>query len=228
MDDLETRRLDMFIRARQFGAAHSDAFPANTRGSEVIAELNEVITALQEHATTQASGTRGAKEGTAVKTAAREALREDLEAIARTARVMALTTPGLDDKFRLPRNAGDQAWLAAARSFAQDAAPIKAEFTRRGLPANFLEDLNADIETLEESINSRAQKIGKRVAASAGIDETTGRGMNAVREFDAIVRNVFGNDAATLAEWTSASHVERQPRSASVEPPPTPPPPANA
>jgi hypothetical protein len=31
-------------------------------------------------------------------------LREDLEAINRTARAMAVDVPGLDDKFRVPRN----------------------------------------------------------------------------------------------------------------------------
>lgn len=219
MNDTETRRLEMFIRVRQFGASRANAFPANTRGGEVLSQLNAAITELEGHATTQESGRRAAKEGTAVKSVARAALREDLEAISRTARALALTTPGLDDKFRLPRNVGDQAWLAAARSFQQDAEPLKTEFTRRGLPADFLEDLDADIEAFEQSINSRAQKAGARVAATNAIDESIERGMNAVRELDAIARNVFRNDAAALAEWTSASHTERAPR-APVKPPP--------
>lgn len=224
MKDTETRRLDMFIRVRQFGATHTGSFPANTRGSEVIAALNTVITKLEGHATTQESGKRAALEGTAVKAVARAALREDMEAISRTARAMALTTPGLDDKFRLPRNVGDQAWLAAARSFAADAEPLKAEFIRRGLPADFLEDLDADIEAFEQSIDSRAQKTGTRVAATVAIDEAIERGMNAVRELDAIVQNVFRDDPAALAEWTSASHTERSPRHpAAVQPPSTPP-----
>jgi hypothetical protein len=216
----------MFIRESVFGRAHAAAFPPKTRGAEVLAELDAVITEMESHSTAQASGQRGAKAGTTHKAAARAALREDLEAIGRTARVMALTMPGLDDKFRLPRNAGDQAWLAAARAFAQDAGPLKAEFTRRGLPEDFLDDLNADIAAFATSIDSRAQQTGERVAATVAIDAALDRGMNASRELDAIVRNIFRDDPAVLAEWTSASHTERAPRHASAPQPPAPPPPA--
>ncbi len=225
MKDSVARRFDMFIRVGQYGETHAEAFPAGSRGNEVFAELNSVITQLEEHASAQESGARAAKEGTTVKAVARAALREDMEAIARTARVMALTTPGLEDKFRLPRNLGDQAWLAAARSFATEAAPVQTEFVKRGLSADFIADLNADIEAFEEAVNTRAQKTGARVAAAAAIDAAVERGVNAVRELDAIVKNVFRNDPAALAAWTSASHTERQPRRARPEtssPSPTP------
>ncbi|MDT5063532.1 MAG: hypothetical protein QOH63_3991 [Acidobacteriota bacterium] len=100
--------------------------------------------------------------------------------------------------------------------------PLKADFARRGLPQDFLDDLNADITAFEESIGSREQKNGARVAATVAIDESIERGINAVRELDAIVQNIFRNDAATLARWTSASHTERAPRhQAAVQPPPT-------
>jgi hypothetical protein len=220
MKDSVARRFDMFIRARQYGETHAEAFPAGSRGNEVFAELNSVITELEGHATTQESGARAAKEGTAMKAVARAALREEMEAIARTAQVMAMTMLGLDDKFRLPRNLGDQAWLAAARAFARDAEPIKEEFIRRGLPADFIADLNADISAFEAAINNRAQKTGARVAAAVAIDGAIERGVNAVRELDAIVKNVFRNNPAALAGWASASHTERQARRASPETPP--------
>ena len=225
MKDSETRRLEMFIRASAFGKAHAGAFPTRTRGADVLTELNAIIAELETHTTAQAAGQRATKAGTTHKAAARAALREDLEAISRTARVMALTTPGLEDKFRLPRNAGDQVWLAAARAFAQDAVPLKDEFIRRGLPDDFIDDLNADIAAFEASIDSGAQQTGARVAATVAIDAAIDRGMNAVRELDAIVRNVFRNDAATLGAWTSASHTERAPRHAKTAPPPAQPPP---
>jgi len=224
MDDLETRRLEMFLRVRQFGATHAATFPATSRGGELLAVVDASITELENQAAAQASGASAAREGTTLKSTAREALRDDLEAISRTARAISLTTPGLDDKFRSPRNVGDQALLTTARSFALDAEPLKAEFIRRGLPADFLEDLAADIETLADAVNRRELKSAARVAAGAAIDEAVEQGLNAVRELHAIVRNVFRNDPATLAEWTTTSHIERQPRRRSTEPPAPPPP----
>lgn len=44
-------------------------------------------------------------------------------------------------------------------------------------------------------------------------------GRAAVRELDAIMRNVFREDEATLAEWESVSRVERPARHAGEEPP---------
>ena len=119
---------------------------------------------------------------------------------------------------------GEQAWLAAARSFATDAEPLKAEFVRRGLADTFLDDLNAAVAEVEQSIQNKAQTSGTRVAARAGIDDAIERGMNVVRELDAVVRNTFRNDPAALAAWPSAGHVERAPRHTVAPPPNTQPP----
>ncbi|HEX8138458.1 MAG TPA: hypothetical protein VF544_12775 [Pyrinomonadaceae bacterium] len=228
MKDTITRRLDTFIRVRQFGSSYAAAFTAGSRGREVLDDLNEVITEMEDHAAAQSSGKRAAKESTNLKAAAFAALREDLEAIRRTARAMALTMPGFEDKFRLPVNSGEQEWLATARAIAADAAPFKTEFIRRGLPANFLEDFNASIEAFEQTINDKAQKKGARVAVTVKLDEATARGINDLRELDAIVRNVFRNNPAVLAEWTSASHTERPSRRAkAVKTPVTPEPEEN-
>src|SRR4051812_15526002 len=138
---------------------------------------------------------------------------------------MALSTPGLEDKFRAPRSTSDQALLATARAFAADALPRKAEFIRRGMPDDFLEDLAADIEDFEQSINQMIQKRGGQVAATAAIDDVIERGVNVARELDAIMRNKYADDAATLAAWLSVSRMERRARptaAATTDAPPTP------
>lgn len=223
MDKAETRVLEMFIRVRVYGTAHAAQFPASTRGGELFTQLNTDISELQDHAATQSSSARESKEGTTLKAVALSELQDDLEAVNRTARAMALSMPGLDDKFRLPRNTGTQNWLAAARSFAADADPLKAEFIRRGLPENFLDELEAGITAVEQIINRKGQATSESVAATAAIDETIERGMQTVRELDAIVRNVFRDNAAALAEWQSARHIERAPRHTPTQPPPAPP-----
>jgi hypothetical protein len=43
-----------------------------------------------------------------------------------------------------------------------------------------------------------------------------------VRKLDAIVRNKYANNPAVLAEWTSASHTERDPRHKSTPKAPAP------
>lgn len=224
MNNRNIRFLEMFIRVRQFCAARAASFPANTRGGELLALLVAVITEMEGHASAQDSGKRAAKERTALKNVALIQLRQDLDAVSRTARAMALAMPGLGDKFHMPKGLSAQACLIAARSFAADAEPLKSEFIRRGLAASFLEDLNAHIAALEEEINSKAQKTGAHVAATVAVSDAAERGRKAVRELDAVVRNIFRNDPSALAEWESASHVERATRHAAAKPPVKPPP----
>ncbi|MDX6694418.1 MAG: hypothetical protein QOF02_2021 [Blastocatellia bacterium] len=133
---------------------------------------------------------------------------------------MAEVTPGLEEKFRLPRgNANDQELLAAARACAADAVPLKAMFIEYGLPADFLEDLNDDIEAFEAAVAAQEAGRRERVTATAAIDEVIERGMQIVRRLDAIVRNVLRDQPAKLAAWESARHVERAPKRKKETPP---------
>lgn len=227
MKDIERRKYEMFLRVREFGATRAAEFPAGSLGRELLDRLDAVVTELDAHASAQTSRRGAAQEGTAGKAAARDELRRDLEAISRTARALALATPGLENKFRAPRSVSDQALLSTARAFAADALPLKAEFTRRGLPEDFLEDLADDIEAFAQSITQTIQKREAQVAATAAIDSSIERGADAVSELDVIVRNKFAADPATLAAWLSASHTQRPLRRSSATPN-APPPPAPA
>jgi hypothetical protein len=123
----------------------------------------------------------------------------------------------------LPREGNDQNLLNAARAFAADLEPLSALFIGHELPSDFLSDLNLDIANMEAAINHQANAVGDHVAAGVAIDESIEQGMQTVRVLDAIVRNRYANNPARIAEWTTASHVERAPRRSR---PATPTPPA--
>jgi hypothetical protein len=209
MNAVETRRFEMLTRVRDFGAAHAADFPPATLGGEQFALVRAVVEELTRHAAAQASGAGSARQGSASRAVARAALRDELQVITRTARAMALDMPGLETKFRLPRSGSDQSLLATARAFASDALPLKAEFIRHELPADFLESLNTEIEGFENAVNGQNTGKDTRVAATASIDTALERGMSAAQRLDALVRNKFRNDPAVLAAWVSASHTER-------------------
>lgn len=211
MNDNESRKHQMFVRAQQFLANRAADFGPGSLVKDLIADLGGVITELDGYAAAQASGGSSARQGTVTRAEARAALREDLEAINRTARTMD-DEPGLIEKFRLPRPFNDQQLISAARHFAIDAAPLKNSFIAHELAGNFLEDMAADIAALEEAIGNQSGGIGNRVAASAAIDEAIERGTVITRKLGAIMKNKYGNDRAIIAEWTSASHTERPPR----------------
>jgi hypothetical protein len=212
MDTLDTKREEMFIRVREYGVQYASAFPEGSYGAGLFGQLGEVVGGLKAHALEQSKGRSSVRESSASKSAARDELLRRMDAIGRTARVIAYTTPGLDDKFRMPRGIGDQALLTLARTFTADAEPLKTEFTKRGLAANFIQELNEAADDFDAAINHKVQHRGKQVAATAAIDGMIGRGVRIVRELDAFVRNTMADDPSALAAWESASHVERPTR----------------
>ena len=58
------------------------------------------------------------------------------------------------------------------------------------------------------------QSEGRAGVKSAGveIEETMDQGMSVRRRMDAVVRNVYRDNAAALAEWETASHIEQAPK----------------
>src|SRR5207253_1637828 len=76
--------------------------------------------------------------------------------------------------------------------------------------------------------NGRVQRVNRQAAAqrrlsnrcsvaiaktaSVSIDESIDRGMAIARKIDAVVRNLYSNNAAVPSEWITALHVERGPK----------------
>ena len=80
------------------------------------------------------------------------------------------------------------------------------------MPSDFVEDLNADIAALEEAMSDQFEGRAGTKSAGVSIDEAIARGMSIARKMDVVVKNFYRNNAAVLAEWETARHVERAPR----------------
>jgi hypothetical protein len=175
MNDKDRHVYEMGLRVREFGTAEAASFPPASLGGQLFAAVNAGVDSLAEHAAKHVSGSSTAKEGTATKGTARAALVRSLEKIRDTARAMAVKTPGIDTKFRLPARLPDQALRATAQAFATDAAALKDQFIQYAMPADFIEDLNEHLLEFEHSLSSQNRGMEDQVTATAafenGIDE---------------------------------------------------------
>lgn len=220
MNDSERRKREAFLRSCGFGDAHTTDFADGSLAKQYFVDLKAVCAELDDLAATEINAFGSARSGTDLRRQARDAIIEDLQALRRTALAMRDEVPGIEAKFRIPYDNNDRTLLNAARAALTDATPLKARFLAHEMPADFLEDLTADIAALEAAMSDQASGVGDHVSASAAIDEAIGRGMDLLRKLDAIVRNKYANNAAVLAEWTSASHIERAPKRKKQETPP--------
>jgi hypothetical protein len=209
MNTQDIHRYTMLVRVREFGAAHRDRFPAGSPAGRLFADISQAIDRLGASVATQAAGEGAAREGALSKAAAREALRQALDAIARTARVLDVDAPGLAGRFALPSGRNDHALTTAAQSFGRDAAPLKAQFLAHGLPKAFLADLQAALDAFERATQDRLAARETRAAARAGIGTAIDSARAALTRLDAIVRNTLRDEPALLATWTSARRVTR-------------------
>src|SRR5258705_5672206 len=206
MNDIEKRSYDMLVRVRGLGVNRAADFPAAGLGGQMFAEVAGIVIELEHHATIQT--TNAARLGSASKAAARETLRQDLRAIHRTARAMAVDNPSLKKKFALPRP-GDQSLLNGARVFAKQAEPLVAEFTKHELAPDFLVSLKKHIDEFQAAVTEQNHTKDARVQATASLERVLARGVKAMQRLDAIVRNKYQKGSPTLSAWESASHLER-------------------
>jgi hypothetical protein len=197
-------------RTHDFGQTRTAEFPAESSGAALFAELAALLPELETHAAAQTAGKTSAQTSTMSRGTSRTALLDDVAVIRRTARVIALDNPDFVNNFRVPRGRlNDQQLLAVARNFAAEAVQYKAEFIHYELPADFIEDLNADIENFEQSVAAQHQSTDTHVVATQAFETGLERGLNIKRKLDVVVRNKYRNDAPTLAAWVSASHTKR-------------------
>ena len=216
MHDEIKRKLEMLSRVRAFGAANSDRFPAGSRGNQLFAELEAIVDKLQQLAGNQASNRTTGRNATVSKIAARGALIDEMEAINLNARALGVRTPGLEDKFRMPRAANDQAILASARAFAADALPLKDQFIGLDMAADFLDRLQADIAALEAALSRRRSTKNSLVNSTAAMEAVLIAGLELVQELSAVVHNRVAEDDGLMAAWLRASRAERRHRSTSA------------
>jgi hypothetical protein len=217
MKAIETRQYRMLARVRDFGNIHRDLFPESSPGGRQFAAVAEAVKQLSEQAM---SNTAAAREGASTKAKGRRALIDRLEAISRTARVMADGTPGLEDKFHLPDPQTDETLLTAGRVFARDAAGFKSQFVAHGMPKTFLADLNDLVAKFEMGTRHRDAGRNEQTAARASIEAALDSGMEAVRKLGVIVTNRLHDDPVMLAVWERERRVG-YPRLKNATPAPT-------
>ena len=144
MNDRETRRYDMFGRVQTFGKDNTTDFAAGSKAAGHFANVTQVIKDLDTEKAKQGGGTATAKE------VLLDALRLDLQNIARTARAIDANEPGFADKFRPPDSPSQTALLTAGDSVVLELAQpsVPAKFIAYEMPADFVQDLQDDIAAI--------------------------------------------------------------------------------
>ena len=210
MNQQVTSLTSAFKTVDAFGIANAADFLPASMGGQQFALIHAAVPQTATLGAAQVSGADAAHSSVIAKVAGRFHLHDDLLGITTAAHSLALLgTAGLDGKFLMPRSGGDQALLNSARAFQTDAAAFSAQLISLGLSATFLTQLGTDITAFEASITAKGAGVGAQAGATGGLEDTAHKAAIALHVLKTIVPNIYKNNPAKLAEWATASHVEK-------------------
>lgn len=227
MNAREQARFDAIKRVGDFGTKNATDFttpvPPNpavsagqTQATQLFADLSTpntgVIAKIDKNVSAQVGGKGSAKGGTTAKSVLQDALMLELRGINRTAAAIAefKKQPQIMDQFRMPWGATDETLPGAANAMADAAAAMQAEFLKYDHAATFVADLRAHIADFAAAESSQSTGKQSEVGATAEFGPLIDEGLTKVKQLDAFIHQFYKSNAEKLAEWRTASHVERQ------------------
>jgi hypothetical protein len=200
----QRKQIDQLNQVRDFGHRWAGDFLPDSPGGQAFAVVEEVVGQLRTATGEKDASTGDVSEKRTVKSAIRRTLMNDLRAMARTARIMGITRPGIESRFRLKANYSEMELLWAAKAFETGVAGLADDFIRFELAPTFLEDLRADIVAFEQALERRNAAVVTASHTQKTLTMAIARGIEAVRMLDVIVRNRFWNDDLALTAWSRA------------------------
>ena len=215
MNDRIRREKEMFQRAYLFLDENKDDFTSIPVVAASAVILQTETQKLDDLGADKVSATGGAKDVTLHKGDLRDALKDAMQDVADMWRPMAKNYENAQNKFRMPYGNNDQLLIDTAGSFIEEAAPLEAAFIARGMPANFIADLTAKRTAFDEVVNESDAARLERVGVNAQFTEPVRKCRAAVEDVDPIVKMTYRTNPGKLAEWLSATHVERPPKKVS-------------
>ena len=212
MTSFNKRVYEMLIRIRVFAARYQNLFAAGSPAKQLFDEIEGSVQKLAASKNSQTAGDGDVRRSSQDRALARQALRNQLLAISRTAQGL-----GLSD-FWLARDKGDRALVDNGHRFIERAEPLKTVFIAGHLPPDFIEQLKTAVEKLEKIIADQFLKEGSRIAATSAIDEARNAALSALQRLNPLMENLLRDDPPALRLWQSARHIERYSRSYRAEP----------
>lgn len=220
-DDLERRTTEMLLRVNSFGSENTAAIAAYAKAVTAFARIQTAVTQLEQRGVFRSSSSETKLSRSAHRKMWRNEVYNDMTPIARTAVQISRENPGFLNRYHLPRtDKSDMNWLETARAWGQNLADDKELFIEYAHPDDFIEDLIADTEAFEQAIGGQDTSNRDRIEANADIDDIIADALKDVRTLKIMIPNIFHGQPGRLADWASASHIEKAPKGAPRNPAP--------
>ncbi len=203
MKTFEKNVYEMLTRVQVFVSAYPQYFPKESLTSVLMDDVMASLETWRIHETIHAAGKGDGKLVSADRAAARQALKNHLEAISATAKGLNLT------QFWMSRDRSDRSLVEIAAVFADRAKSHRQRFIDANLPPDFIERLEAVVQTLQTAMRDQVSQGNACQNARAVIDSARTNALSGLAKLDALMENLLRDNAPALLVWRNARRVER-------------------
>ena len=206
------RALQAFRRVQAWFVEHPQVLANSGSSKDALAKqldaLTQVVDSMTAGATEQTTqkgqATLAAKDEQVLRTDVRSL---HLKSIVNVAGALRGKVPGMG-VFKLPsREMRSENLLHAAQALRTTAGVYKEVFVEHGLPADFLDQLDAAISALKDSVDARGIARSRITGASTTLASERSLGRQIVTMIDASLAHALKSDSALLASWRQTKRV---------------------
>jgi hypothetical protein len=221
MDDQERAVTETLQRVNLFGIENAAAVAGVPKAVNCFAAIQAAIDELESRGILRGSASGAKFSATEIRAIKRHTFSQLITKISGTARDIARNDETFVNKFKRPSaERNDLIWLETGRAFAADLPAVADKFAEYGYKATIGTDLTTAADDFEAAINAQNAYLRQRIDSNASIDSIISDALKALRTLKVIVPNIFSGNPGKLADWASASHIEKKTRK--PEPQPTP------
>ena len=215
------RRYDKFTRETAFFDVNQDDFAPASPVRTHVGTLKQVVLDMDKAKVGQGGGTAIPKEILI------DGVQLDLGLIRGLAIAFDLDEPGFLKRFPLAEN-NETSILTTAATYLKELAitptdtpaqitaktALVARFVAHELPADFVEELQADLQSIQGKDTEFDDANVEGVENTAALGRLSKQGMKESVYLNAIMRVKYKGNSDKLRGWESASHLERAPKKA--------------
>ena len=214
MTKYNRRVFEMLVRTLVFWGRIRESIEKDSLVDQLFRAVEAAHHTISSHATLEASERNNVRVSSEDRMRVRDQLRADLEMLSRVARSLGLK------QFFMPRQKGDRAMADVAKVFVQLAEPVKDQFLKQHVPADFLDRLNKGIAAIEETIKQQVEAREATRTTATTIREAEAEAFQALTRLGPLVEQLLRGNEPLLAAWNDATELACGPGSRNSVPSP--------
>lgn len=197
------------IKMDIFGDANGTLF-RDTKAVGYFVNLKALVAEAREFGSLRQASGSARESSTQHKGVLKRSVVINMRSIARAARLKEEEEPDFVNELKIPEtNLNYQRTIEVALSFIEKGTPLEADLREYGLKAGTLAELTEDTAALEQANRQQGSAATATVGANARLDNALKGILDLRRKIGSIAKNVLADNPQKLAEWLTASHIEK-------------------